>query len=142
MYQKSPTQEWTSNVVRYKKFSGSWAWLLHRITGLGLTAYILVHINTLSSLQEGPEAFNAKMQVFMQPHWIFAAWILFGLVLYHTLNGIRIVIIDFGKGAKYHKQLLYGAVAIGLIVFLWMGYIMFFGHTDYDFLSLIGTTHN
>ncbi len=142
MYQKSPTQEWTSNVVRYKKFSGSWAWLLHRVTGLGLTAYVLVHINTLASLQEGPEAFNAKMQVFMAPHWLFAAWILFGLVIYHTVNGIRIVIIDFGKGAKYHKQLLYGAVAIGLIVFLWMGYIMFFGHTDHDFLSHIVPFYN
>jgi succinate dehydrogenase / fumarate reductase, cytochrome b subunit len=138
MYQKSPTQEWTSRVVRYKKFPGSWAWLLHRITGLGLTAYVLVHIHTLSSLQQGPEAFNAKMQVFMQPHWIFAAWILFGLVIYHTLNGIRIVIIDFGNGARYHKQLLYGAVVIGLIVFLWMGYIMFFGYSDHDFLSLVG----
>lgn len=135
MYHQTPTKEWASNVVRYRKFPGSWAWLLHRITGLGLTAYVLVHINTLSALQQGPEAFNAKMQVFMQPHWLVAAWLLFGLVIYHTLNGIRIVIVDFGRGAKYHKQLLYGAVGIGLIVFLWMGYIIFFGHNDHDFLS-------
>jgi succinate dehydrogenase / fumarate reductase, cytochrome b subunit len=135
MYQKSPTQEWASNVVRYKKFTGSWAWLLHRLTGLGLTAYVLVHIHTLSSLQQGPEAFNAKMEVFMQPLWLVGAWLLFGLVIFHTLNGIRIAIIDFGRGAKYHKQLLYGAVAVGLVLFLWMGYIIFFGQADHGFLS-------
>lgn len=52
-------------------------------------------------------------------------WFLFAFVLFHALNRIRIVIVDWADGAKYHKQLYRLSWVFGVILFLAMGAIMF-----------------
>ena len=52
---------WLSIMLHYRKHTGSWAWILHRITGLGLTLYILIHIIALMGLLKGEKAFNEEM---------------------------------------------------------------------------------
>jgi succinate dehydrogenase/fumarate reductase cytochrome b subunit len=39
-------------------------------------------------------------------------------LIYHTLNGIRGLIVDFGQWALYHKKLFWVMSAIGLVVFV------------------------
>jgi succinate dehydrogenase / fumarate reductase cytochrome b subunit len=125
MYQSS----WTKVMMRYHRFAGSWAWILHRITGIGLTAYIFIHIFALSALQkhkvDGGKAFDEEMALFLSPIFLVIEWLLFAFVLYHTLNGIRIVLVDFANGARYHKQLHYAVVIVGVAAFLAMGYVIF-----------------
>lgn len=120
---------WTKVLTTYHRFAGSWAWILHRISGLALTAYIFIHIIALSSLQkhkvDGGKAFDAEMALFSSPFFLLLEWLLFAFVLYHTLNGIRIVLVDFANGARYHKQLHYAVLIIGVIAFLAMGYVIF-----------------
>jgi succinate dehydrogenase / fumarate reductase, cytochrome b subunit len=130
---------WTASMLRYRRFSGSWAWLLHRLTGLALTGYVLLHIYTLTSLQKGADAFQDKMSIYTTPIWIIFAWVLFGLVIFHSLNGVRIVLIDLANGARYHKKLFYGAVAFGVALQLWMAYVLFFGQETHDIFSMIGS---
>jgi succinate dehydrogenase / fumarate reductase cytochrome b subunit len=112
-------------VASYKKESGGWAWIIHRISGIALTAYIYLHIYALSTLTKGKEAFDAEMALFQKPIFKFLEWLLFAFVLAHTLNGIRIVLVDFGKGAFYHKKAFAYLMIIGIIVFLVMGYFIF-----------------
>lgn len=120
---------WTKVLLTYYKFAGSWAWILHRITGIALTAYIMIHIIALSSLQkhkiDGGKAFNEEMALFQSPFFLILEWLLFALVIYHSLNGVRIVLIDFANGARYHKKLHYAVLTIGIISFLIMGYVIF-----------------
>jgi succinate dehydrogenase/fumarate reductase cytochrome b subunit len=65
------------------------------------------------------------MALFQKPIFKFLEWLLFAFVLAHTLNGIRIVLVDFGKGAFYHKKAFAYLMIIGIIVFLVMGYFIF-----------------
>lgn len=120
---------WTKVLTTYHRFAGSWAWIFHRISGLALTAYIFMHIIALSNLQkhkiDGGKAFNEEMALFSSPFFLVIEWLLFAFVLYHTLNGIRIVLVDFANGARYHKKLHYAVVTIGVIAFLSMGYVIF-----------------
>jgi succinate dehydrogenase/fumarate reductase cytochrome b subunit len=44
--------------------------------------------------------------------------ILLAFLIYHTLNGIRELIIDFGSGALYHKKLFWVMMVIGLVFFV------------------------
>ena len=118
-------KNWISENLSYKKDSGSWAWIFHRITGIALIGYLLLHIYSLSPLAEGEAAFNNKMQTFSSPFFMILEWFLFAFVLFHSLNGIRIVIVDWADGAKYHKQLYKLNWIIGIILFLGMGAIMF-----------------
>ena len=118
---------WIKTMLTYEKAPGAWSWGLHRITGLGLMFYLYLHILALTSLQTGPEAFNREMELFKHPVFMFLEWILFGLVLFHSFNGFRIVLIDLAQGSKYHKPLLYWITGISIALFIGMGYIIFFG---------------
>lgn len=118
-------KNWISENLNYKKDSGSWAWILHRITGIALIGYLFLHIYSLSPLTEGEVAFNNKMAAFSSPFFMILEWLLFAFVLFHALNGIRIVIVDWADGAKYHKQLYRLSWIVGIILFLAMGAIMF-----------------
>ncbi|HTR82586.1 MAG TPA: succinate dehydrogenase, cytochrome b556 subunit [Bacteroidota bacterium] len=131
-----PSRGWAKVLLTYHKFSGSWAWVLHRITGLVLTAYIMVHIFALMSLQKGKAAFDSEMVLFRTPLFLFLEWLLFAFVLFHALNGIRIVLVDLAEGARYHKKLYYAVVIIGLILFFGMGYIMFTQDTAHAVASV------
>ncbi|MFN3134707.1 MAG: succinate dehydrogenase, cytochrome b556 subunit [Candidatus Kryptonium sp.] len=124
-------------VASYKKETGGWAWIIHRITGLALTAYLYVHIYALSTLTKGKEAFDAEMALFQKPLFKLLEWLLFAFVLAHTLNGIRIVLVDFGKGAYYHKKAFAYLMIIGIIAFLVMGYFIFSHEINQMFAGLI-----
>lgn len=137
LYQSS----WTKVMMKYHKFSGSWAWILHRISGIALTGYIFMHIIALSSLQkhkiDGGKAFDAEMALFSSPFFLVLEWFLFAFVLFHTLNGIRIVLVDFANGARYHKKLHYAMITIGIIGFLVMGYVIFSHQINKGFTSIL-----
>lgn len=124
-------------VASYKKESGGWAWIIHRISGLALTAYLYVHIYALSTLTKGKEAFDAEMALFQKPLFKFLEWLLFAFVLAHTLNGIRIVLVDFGKGAYYHKKAFAYLMIVGIVAFLIMGYFIFSHEIGQIFAGLI-----
>ncbi len=137
---------WTKIMTRYHRFSGSWAWILHRITGIALTGYIFMHIFALSNLQKWKSdkgvAFNEEMALFTSPFFLVVEWLLFAFVLYHTLNGIRIVLVDFANGARYHKKLHYVMVTIGIIAFIAMGYVIFSHQVNQATAYLFPSTTN
>jgi succinate dehydrogenase / fumarate reductase cytochrome b subunit len=116
---------WLDVMFNYRKHSGSWAWILHRITGLGLTIYILVHIIALTGLLKGPAAFNEEMKLFSSPLFVFGEWFLGVLVMFHAINGVRIVLIDLGNGARYHKEILALVYALSVIIVAGMAFLMF-----------------
>jgi succinate dehydrogenase / fumarate reductase cytochrome b subunit len=125
-------KNWISENLSYKKDPGSWAWILHRISGIALIAYLFLHVYSISPLTKGEAAFNAKMGQFTTPVYMVIEWFLFAFVLFHSLNGIRIVIVDWADGAKYHKQLYRLSWILGILLFIAMGLLMF----SYEFKNL------
>jgi succinate dehydrogenase / fumarate reductase cytochrome b subunit len=121
-------QSWFSTLLGYHKYSGAWAWILHRLTGIGLTGYIIMHIFALSTLQRGKEPFDAEMALFQTPVFLFFEWLLGALVFYHALNGIRIVLVDLANGSRYHKALYYAAWCVGIILMIAMAILIFGPH--------------
>lgn len=118
-------KKWISENLHYKKDPGNWAWILHRITGIALIGYIFLHVYSLSPLTNGEAAFNNAMKAYTTPFFMVLEWLLFAFVLFHSLNGIRIVIVDWADGARYHKQLYRMSWVLGIILFLAMGFLMF-----------------
>ena len=82
--------------VTYRGREGQIAWMLHRITGLGVFFFLALHIADIFLMAFGPEVFNSLL--FFYHQFLFKVGIVFGLypaALYHGLNGLRVVIIDF-----------------------------------------------
>ena len=89
--------------MRYRVKTGMAAWLLHRITGLGLVVYLVLHINVTSSLND-PAYFNQVMGFLGSPLFRFLEVGLLGCVIYHAINGIRIVWVDFLAAALITRR--------------------------------------
>ena len=101
--------------------TGMWAWILHRITGLGLVFYILLHTILMSvSLLSGKEDFDATLSVLMgNPVFEVLDIMLLGAVLYHGFNGIRILLFDMGIGISVNRQRNIFRIFMGAAAILW-----------------------
>ena len=86
---------------------GWWAWLLQRISGVALVGYLFLHIGVIATSQAGADTFDAVL-IFVQ-HPVFAALniVLIAIVLYHTFNGIRVILFDLGIGIKQQAALVW-----------------------------------
>ena len=100
---------------------GMWAWILHRITGLGLVFYILLHTILMGgSLLSGKESFDATLSVLMgHPVFELLDTLLLGAVLYHGFNGIRILLFDIGIGVSIKSQKYIFWIFMGAGAALW-----------------------
>ena len=99
---------------------GSWAFILNRITAIGLTVYLFLHLVMLSKLAQGPEAYNAFIKLAKTPVVLIGEMFVVAGGIIHALNGIRIGLNSMGIGTQVQKQLfvflMFFAVA-GIAVF-------------------------
>ncbi len=104
---------------RYRGGVGMVSWLFHRLSGLALSAYLVVHIYDLRAAQRSAQSFTEALQVFQTPFWKVMDLLLVAAVLYHTLNGIRILLFDVNWGLKYQRQLFWAAfvLTVGILIF-------------------------
>lgn len=102
---------------RYRIRTGMFAWMAHRLSGVALVVYLIIHIWGLKSLSD-PEAFNTLIAEYHQPIFKVGEFLLLAAVVYHAMNGLRIVLIDFLGWSPNQQRLFWtlGAVAAVLIV--------------------------
>ena len=93
--------------MTYRGREGQIAWLLHRVTGIGVFFFLVLHIVDNFLMSFGPDVFDNLL--FIYHKFLFKLLIVFGLylgVLYHALNGIRVVLIDLIPSlGKYQAKL-------------------------------------
>jgi len=107
-------------VRKYRgQFSGMTAHVVQRATGLLLLVYLFLHVRTIHELSKGPAAFDGAMATFRHPLFKVLEIALFGTVILHALNGIRITLIDLGLGHERQRRLFWTyAVGLGALLFL------------------------
>ncbi|CAN5851597.1 succinate dehydrogenase, cytochrome b556 subunit [soil metagenome] len=109
----------------YRGREGQWAFLLHRVSGVAIALFLLLHVLDISLVMFGPDGpFDAFLAFYH--NWPFRIGLLMVIagVVYHALNGLRIILMDFTTwGVRYQRQLWYGVLglttAIGVPV-LWI----------------------
>lgn len=94
---------------------GTVAFILNRITALGLTLYLFMHLIVLGNLARGPEAYDQFIAFAKNPVFIFGEILVIAAGLIHGLNGIRIALNSFGIGTRYQKQAFIGLMIVALI---------------------------
>jgi succinate dehydrogenase / fumarate reductase, cytochrome b subunit len=111
---------------------GMTAYFMQRVTGLLLLVYLLLHVHTVHEIGNGPVAFNHAMDAFKSPLFRLLEIGLLGVVILHALNGIRIMVIDFGVATRHQKRLFWVlAVVIGTLVFI-AGALPLFMHSVWE----------
>lgn len=108
----------------YYKFVGSWAWMLHRLSGLALIFYLCLHIWVINTLTLGESNFNEVMAFLGSPLFKILEVGLWGVILFHAFNGVRVVIVDFFKGSLFQKKLFFILIAIAFVLWAWGSYMI------------------
>ncbi len=92
---------------------------LHRLTGLGLLAYFLMHILVTTSRALGQQAWEKTMQRVAGPVFGFGEYLVFLAFAFHAVNGIRVIILDFWPALwQYRRHSVNIATVIFLLIFI------------------------
>ena len=105
---------------------GQYAWVLHRATGVGVLFFLLVHIIDIALIGLGKDLYNETVAFYATPFLIPMEIALVGAVIYHSLNGIRVLMIDFwkGGGVRLERQLWYAVLAGTVLLTLPSGIVI------------------
>ena len=104
-------------MLRYRGSEGMLAWAFHRISGVAIWAFVILHIVDIYLVGGDPRAYNTILQIYASLPGRVMEVLLGAALFYHALNGLRIIIMDFWpRMTVYHKQLWYINWAIFLII--------------------------
>lgn len=113
----------------YRGGEGMWTWVLHRITGVSVFFFLLVHVLDTALVRVSPQAYDLIIATYKTPIVNLLEVGLVGAVLYHALNGLRIVLIDFWKrGPRYQRQMTWGIAAVWFALMI-PGTVVMMRHT-------------
>lgn len=90
----------------YKGHEGQWSWMLHRITGVAVILFLFAHVVDTAVIGWGPEAYNRVTDAYKNPavHVLELGLVL--AVLYHSINGMKITLIDFFPSLAAHIKVV------------------------------------
>jgi succinate dehydrogenase / fumarate reductase, cytochrome b subunit len=111
-------------LFNYKFHIGTIAWLFHRISGLALIFYLSLHVWVVHYLAESPQTFDTLMNFLASPLFKFAEVGLLAAIIYHSLNGVRVILSEYKWGNANQKALFYFAFGITLLVTAIGGFIL------------------
>lgn len=95
---------------------GQYAWVLHRATGVGVLFFLLVHIVDIALVGLGRDVYDRSVEFYGNPFLIPMEVALVGAVVYHTLNGLRIILIDFWQVGYRRERHLFWGVLVGSVL--------------------------
>ena len=106
----------------YRGNLGMWSWVLHRITGVAIFFFLLVHILDTALVRVSPEAYNAVIGTYKNPIMGLGEVALVAAIGLHALNGVRIILVDFWAWGTKHQKLLQW-IALALWIILLIGFV-------------------
>jgi succinate dehydrogenase / fumarate reductase, cytochrome b subunit len=113
--------------MAYGKYTGLKGWLyrgsipyygfaLHRLTAMGIILFVGIHVAASFSMQQALGTWGTTINIIYESWW-FQIFVVF-CVLFHTLNGMRVVILDiWPKLLKYSREAVYLEWAIFIPIY-------------------------
>ncbi|MET3804896.1 succinate dehydrogenase / fumarate reductase cytochrome b subunit [Nakamurella sp. UYEF19] len=109
----------------YKGAEGMWSWVAHRITGVLTFFFLFAHVLDTALVRVSPDSYNKVIATYKNPLVNLLEVGLVGAVLYHSLNGIRIMLVDFwAKGPRHQRKMLWIVVATWIVIMVPAVYFM------------------
>lgn len=103
---------------RYRGGEGMLAWAFHRISGLAIWVFIVLHVFDIWLSSVNPVLYDELLIVYASAPGRVGEALLGAALLFHALNGLRIIIIDFWPAMSRYHQLIW---RLNWIVFFLVG---------------------
>jgi succinate dehydrogenase / fumarate reductase cytochrome b subunit len=109
----------------YRGDLGMWSWVAHRITGVLTFFFLFAHVLDTALVRVSPNAYDKVISLYKNPLVNLMELGLVGAVLYHALNGLRVMLVDFwAKGPRHQKLMLWVIIAVWVVVMIPSAYFM------------------
>lgn len=110
----------TSSTV-YRGKSGQWAFVAHRITGFLVFMFLLLHVVDVSLINISPRLYDEVHALYGNVMLRLFEVGLLGALLFHSFNGLRVVMIDFFPGAVRNEKVMFRIVVFFTVVLTAVG---------------------
>jgi succinate dehydrogenase / fumarate reductase cytochrome b subunit len=117
----------------YRGHEGQWSWLAHRITGVAVILFLFAHVVDTAVVGWGPEAYNKVMEAYANPIVHLLELGLVTAVLYHSINGIKITLIDFFPSLTQHIRVM-GITTLLVFIAAMVPVVLIMGKQTIDLL--------
>ena len=113
-----------SNSV-YRGKSGQWAFMVHRITGFLVICFLLLHVVDVSLINANPRLYDEVHDLYGNVFLRLFEVGLLGALLFHALNGLRVIAYDFFPGAiRRQKEMLTLVVFLTVVLTVVGGWVI------------------
>ncbi len=113
------------SVFSYRVSWSQLAWFGHRASGLGVLLFLFLHIVETSTVLLGPEVYDFTQTFYRNLPAKLGEVLLMAALVYHSLNGLRVIVMDFWpRTTLLYRPLTYGVVAATIIAMIPIGLIM------------------
>ncbi|MEV0849772.1 succinate dehydrogenase, cytochrome b556 subunit [Streptomyces sp. NPDC049954] len=103
----------------YRGREGMWSWVAHRVTGVLIFFFLFVHVLDTSLVRVSPEAYDDVVSTYKTPVVALLEYGLVAAILFHALNGLRIIAVDFwSQGPRHQKKMFWTATVIWVVLML------------------------
>jgi succinate dehydrogenase / fumarate reductase cytochrome b subunit len=116
--------------IRYRGRLGHYSWLAHRVSGLAILAYLIIHVWDTANATFRPEVYTWTVELFKHPLFGGGEVMLMAALLYHAFNGLRVALLDFKpEWWEFEKQsatvvwVLFALTFVPLAIYMLSGII-------------------
>lgn len=113
--------------IRYRGRWGHYSWLAHRLSGLAILSFLVIHVWDTANAHFLPGLYQWSILLFKHPLFLLGEVGIMAAVLYHALNGVRVTLLDFKP--EWWKFQARSATIVWVLFFLifipigiWMAY--------------------
>ena len=103
-------------LLRYRGREGMYGWLFHRISGVAIWAFVVLHVIDIYLVGGNPDAYDELLAIYASTIGRILEVLLGAALLYHALNGLRIVILDFWPVMTRYQRALWWAVWVPFVL--------------------------
>lgn len=104
-------------LLHYRGGVGQAAYLFHRISGVAVWAFVVLHVVDIYLVGGDPALYDELLSFYASPVGRLLEVLLGAALMYHALNGMRIIVMDLWPPlARYHRQLWWICWALFLLV--------------------------
>ena len=113
------------NLFGYRVSWTQLAWFGHRVSGLGVLLFLFLHIVETSTVLLGPEVYDFTQTFYANLPAKIGEVLLMAALVYHSLNGLRVIVMDFWPASTiYYRPLTYGVIAATVVSMVPLGAII------------------
>ena len=116
--------------IRYRGRLGQYSWIAHRISGLGILTYLIVHVWDTANATFNPSVYDWTVTLFKHPLFGLGEIALMAALLFHAFNGIRVALLDFKPEWWEYEETsalvvwaLFAVVFIPIAIYMLLGII-------------------